>query len=116
MWANKGLLRDLSKNLPASQVTQQPHTIQQEEVQTVLQQQKPIARVQQVLDHSSPPVNESPQETQGADVGYEKEQWAWWPIPIESCDFYWIAFFFALKDILNTNSFLYSFTHSAIKV
>ncbi|KAH8939277.1 hypothetical protein BDL97_15G029500 [Sphagnum fallax] len=74
MWANKGLLRDLSKNLPASQVTQQPHTIQQEEVQTVLQQQKPIARVQQVLDHSSPPVNESPQETQGADVGYEKEQ------------------------------------------
>jgi hypothetical protein len=28
----QGLLRDLSKNLPASQVTQQPHTIQQEEV------------------------------------------------------------------------------------
>jgi hypothetical protein len=32
MWANKGLLRDLSKNIPASLVTQQPQMLQQQEV------------------------------------------------------------------------------------
>eukprot|EP00850_Spirogloea_muscicola_P021736 SM000260S09932 [mRNA] locus=s260:41642:44222:+ [translate_table: standard] len=45
MWANKGVLRDLSKPLPG--VPQQPHMLQQQ--QLIMQQQQQIAALQQGL-------------------------------------------------------------------
>ncbi|CAM6035680.1 unnamed protein product [Sphagnum compactum] len=56
MWANKGLLRDLSKNIPASLVTQQPQILQQQEI--IQQQQEQISTLQQVLDGSLQPVGD----------------------------------------------------------
>ncbi|KAH9548390.1 hypothetical protein CY35_11G085900 [Sphagnum magellanicum] len=56
MWANKGLLRDLSKNIPASLVTQQPQMLRQQEI--IQQQQEQISTLQQVLDGSPQPVGD----------------------------------------------------------
>ncbi|CAK9258474.1 unnamed protein product [Sphagnum jensenii] len=69
MWANKGLLRDLSKNIPASLVTQQPQILQQQEI--IQQQQEQISTVQQVLD-GSPQPNELQQGNQ--DAQHEKDK------------------------------------------
>ncbi|KAL3686204.1 hypothetical protein R1sor_004226 [Riccia sorocarpa] len=49
MWANKGVLRDLSKNPPLPGVPQQPHMLHQQQI--IMQQQQQIAALQHSLEH-----------------------------------------------------------------
>ncbi|CAK9272565.1 unnamed protein product [Sphagnum jensenii] len=72
MWANKGLLRDLSKNLPPSQVNQQPHMLQQQEI--IQQQQEQVATLQQSPSDSPQPGTEVQQGNQDTDAGHNKEK------------------------------------------
>ncbi|CAM6088537.1 unnamed protein product [Calypogeia fissa] len=72
MWANKGVLRDLSKNPPLPGAPQQPHILQQQQI--IMQQQQQIAALQHTLDHVPQTTSDSRMEEQRVDLEQQRNR------------------------------------------